>query len=30
MFLTENSNQVFHPWGVQQTSKIAHVSQFGP
>ena len=32
MSLTENSNQVFLPGGggVQQTRKIAHISQFGP
>ena len=30
MSLTENSNQVFLPGGVQQTRKIAHIYQFGP
>ena len=30
MSLTENSNQLFLPGGVQQTHKIAHISQFGP
>ena len=30
MSLTETSNQLFLPGGVQQTRKIAHISQFGP
>ena len=30
MPLTENSNELFSSWGVQQTRKIAHIYQFGP
>ena len=30
MSLAGNSNQLFLPVGVQQTRKIAHISQFGP
>ena len=30
MSLTEDSNKLFLPGGVQQTRKIAHISQFGP